>query len=43
MEKYLQINAKLKRTEKNDGYVLILFIGDNLLNKCKELKVDDGR
>lgn len=39
MEKFLKIDAKLRRNKNNSGYVLILFINDGLLDKCKELKM----
>lgn len=35
MEKFLKINAKLRRTRSKNGFVLTLFVNDSLLDKCK--------
>jgi hypothetical protein len=39
MEKFLKIDAKLRRNKNNTGFALVLFLNDGLLDKCKELKM----
>lgn len=41
MEKFLQLNCKLRRNKASNGYALTIFFTDKLLEACKELKIID--